>query len=181
MLRIKIILTEPFDISSVFANFVCTIIFIFFFYLTLPLVWLTLSQSILPFKLLSHSVISLESRCLFRWTFHLSDVCITVLANLFCHISVHFIGNSLTGYRQRSECFIVPCNTPFSSSKQHTQRCVEIHAFSCVTRTHLGELSKHTLVCSQNPFLVVFRACPKFDTLSGVFCRMMCFVTLVDA
>ena len=112
--------------------------------LTLPLVWLTFSQGILPFKLLSHSVILLRVLCLFRRTFHDSDVCITVLANLFCHISVQFIGNSLTGYRQRSECFIVPCNTRFSSSKQHTQ--------SVYRYTPFHVLPKHTLVCSQALF-----------------------------
>ena len=64
--------------------------------------------------------------------------------------------------------------------QDNRQKGVYKHTFSCVTRTHLGEISKHTLVCSQNTPLVLFWACPKFDTLSGVFCRMMCFVTLPD-
>ena len=39
------------------------------------------------------------------------------------------------------------CNTPFLSSKQHTQSCVLIHTFSCAPRTHLGVFPKHILSC----------------------------------
>ena len=54
--------------------------------------------------------------------------------------------------------------TPFHVLPEHTLASY-LNTPWCVPKTHLK---------------VVFRACPKFDSLSGVFCRKMCFVTLLD-
>ena len=140
--------------------------------LTLPLVWLTFSQRILLFKLLSHSVISLESYVCFAERF----TSLTSVLQYLLTSSVIFLCNVLEtvslDIAKEVSASLFPA-THLSRPQNNTHKGVYKY-------TPFHVLPKHTLVCSQNPFLVVFRACPKFDTLSGVFCRMMCFVTLLD-
>ena len=100
---VKISLTEPFALTLLHSlrkyrlhpffsfnwslnNTTCTIASLIILekwvipaHLTLPLVWLTFYQTMLPFKELSRSVISREFIYLFRLTSHVSEECLCCL------------------------------------------------------------------------------------------------------